>query len=124
MISRVKTVITVSFCVAGLLGLISIVFLLGSVFAQTDGQAQPPVGGILSTPTRDQGRSEAFLAIAISMGLGSLAAGYAVGKVGSAAIGAITEKPETFGKAVIFVGLAEGIAIYGLIVAIMILGRI
>jgi len=124
MIRKVKTVITVSFCVTGLLGIMSIVFLVGSVFAQPDAQAQGQAAYTLSTPVKEQGRAQAFLAIAISMGLGSLAAGYAVGKVGSAAIGAITEKPETFGKAVIFVGLAEGIAIYGLIVAIMILGRI
>jgi len=124
MIKKVKTIITVSFCVTGLLGIMSILFLIGSVFAQTNAQAQAPAGETLATTAGDQGRPNAFLAIAISMGLGSLAAGYAVGKVGSAAIGAITEKPETFGKAVIFVGLAEGIAIYGLIVAIMILARI
>jgi V/A-type H+-transporting ATPase subunit K len=124
MISRVKTIITVSFCVTGLLGIMSIVFLVSSVFAQTDARTQVPAGEALAMPVQEQGRAQAFLAIAISMGLGSLAAGYAVGKVGSAAIGAITEKPETFGKAVIFVGLAEGIAIYGLIVAIMILARI
>ena len=39
-----------------------------------------------------------------------------------AAMGAVAEKPETAGRALVFVGLAEGIAIYGLIVAIMILG--
>jgi V/A-type H+-transporting ATPase subunit K len=40
----------------------------------------------------------------------------------AAAMGAVAEKPETAGRALVFVGLAEGIAIYGLIVAIMILG--
>jgi V/A-type H+/Na+-transporting ATPase subunit K len=44
--------------------------------------------------------------------------------VGGAAMGAVAEKPETAGRALLFVGLAEGIAIYGLIVAIMILGRL
>jgi V/A-type H+-transporting ATPase subunit K len=44
--------------------------------------------------------------------------------VGAAALGAIGERPEIAGRALIFVGLAEGIAIYGLIVAIMILGRL
>jgi V/A-type H+-transporting ATPase subunit K len=39
-------------------------------------------------------------------------------------MGAISEKPELFARALIFVGLAEGLAIYGLIVAIMILGRV
>ena len=45
-------------------------------------------------------------------------------KVGTAAIGALAEKPELFGRLLIFVGLAEGIAIYGLIVSILILNRL
>jgi V/A-type H+-transporting ATPase subunit K len=47
-----------------------------------------------------------------------------VAVVGAAALGAMSEKPELAGRALIFMGLAEGIAIYGLIVAIMILGRL
>lgn len=66
----------------------------------------------------------AFLASAIAVGVGSLGAGIAVGYVGSAAMGTIGEKPELAGRALIFIGLAEGIAIYGLIIAIMILGKI
>ncbi len=54
----------------------------------------------------------------------SLGAGFAVAKVGTAAIGALAEKPELFGRLLIFVGLAEGIAIYGLIVSILILNRL
>jgi len=65
----------------------------------------------------------ASLAAAISAGLGSIGAAYAVGATGSAAIGVIAEKPEAFGRVLIFVGLAEGIAIYGLIIAFMILTR-
>jgi V/A-type H+-transporting ATPase subunit K len=53
--------------------------------------------------------------------LGSIGAAYAVGATGSAAIGVIAEKPETFGRVLIFVGLAEGVAIYGLIIAFMVL---
>lgn len=66
----------------------------------------------------------AFLAAAISAGLGTLGAGYAVGHVGAAAVGAIAEKPELFGRVLVLVGLAEGIAIYGLIVSILILNRL
>jgi V/A-type H+-transporting ATPase subunit K len=46
-----------------------------------------------------------------------------VAVVGSAAVGALAERPELLGRVLIFVGLAEGIAIYGLIVAILILNR-
>ena len=66
----------------------------------------------------------AFIAGAASAGLSALAAGYAVAQVGSAGIGALAEKPDLFGRIVILVGLAEGIAIYGLIVAILIFNRV
>ena len=65
-----------------------------------------------------------FLAAALATGLSSLGAGYAVASVGSAAIGALAEKPDLLGRALILVGLAEGIAIYGLIISILILNRI
>ena len=65
----------------------------------------------------------AFISAALAAGLSTLAAGYAVGMVGSAAVGALAEKPELLGRVLILVGLAEGIAIYGLIVAILILNR-
>jgi V/A-type H+/Na+-transporting ATPase subunit K len=66
----------------------------------------------------------AFMAAAISTALGALGAGYAVGRVGSAAVGAIAEKPELLGRLLVLVGLAEGIAIYGLIVSVLILNRL
>lgn len=65
-----------------------------------------------------------FLAAALATGMSSLAAGYAVAMVGSAAIGALAEKPELLGRVLILVGLAEGIAIYGLIISILILNRL
>jgi len=65
-----------------------------------------------------------FIAAALATGLSSLGAGVAVASVGSAAIGAMAEKPELLGRALIMVGLAEGIAIYGLIVSILILNRV
>ncbi len=61
------------------------------------------------------------LAAAISTGLACIGAGIAVGGSGAAAIGATAEKPETFGRSLIFVGLSEGIAIYGLVVSFIIL---
>lgn len=64
-----------------------------------------------------------YLAAALSTGLASIGAGIAVAVSGSAAIGAISENEKLLGKTVIFVGLAEGIAIYGLIISIMILGQ-
>jgi len=66
----------------------------------------------------------AYIAAAVAVGLSTIAGGIAVGLVGAAAMGAVGEKPELSGKALIFLGLAEGIAIYGLIIAIMILGKV
>jgi V/A-type H+/Na+-transporting ATPase subunit K len=91
-------------------------FLMASLPAQAQTQAT----AALSSP--DVLRW-AFIAAALAAGLSTLAAGYAVAVVGSAAVGALAEKPELLGRVLILVGLAEGIAIYGLIVAILILNR-
>ena len=63
-------------------------------------------------------------AAAFSTAIGSIGAGVAVAYVGAAALGAIGEKPELAARALLDVGLAEGIAIYGLIISIMILTKI
>jgi V/A-type H+-transporting ATPase subunit K len=65
-----------------------------------------------------------YIAAALSTGAATIGAGYAVGSVGSSALGAVSEDPKILGKTLIFVGLAEGIAIYGLIISILILGRL
>jgi len=70
------------------------------------------------------GNGLGFLAAGLSTGLASLGAGVAVSNVGSAAIGAVSEDSSILGRSMIFLGLAEGIAIYGLIISIMILGRL
>lgn len=66
----------------------------------------------------------AFASAAGAAALSALAGGYAVAQVGTAAAGALAEKPDLFGRVLILVGLAEGIAIYGLIVAVLILNRV
>lgn len=76
------------------------------------------------TSTSSDGNGLGFIAAALSTGLATLGAGYAVGAVGSSALGAVSENPKILGKTLIFVGLAEGIAIYGLIISILILGRL
>jgi V/A-type H+-transporting ATPase subunit K len=65
-----------------------------------------------------------LMAAAVSVGASTIAGGIAVGMVGAAAMGVVGERPEVTPRALIFVGLAEGIAIYGLIVSVMILGKI
>ena len=58
------------------------------------------------------------------MGVGSIGCGIAVANAAPAAIGAVAEEPESFGKALIFVALGEGVAIYGLLIAILILNKL
>jgi V/A-type H+-transporting ATPase subunit K len=66
----------------------------------------------------------AYLSAALSIGASCVGAGIAVSAAASAALGALSENESIMGKAMIFVALAEGVAIYGLIIAIMILGKI
>lgn len=81
-------------------------------------------GNIIDAQSRAKISCWGFMGAAIATGLGALAAGIAVGQVGTAAMGAVAERPELMGKSLIYVALAEGIAIYGLLIAIIILSKI
>ncbi|MCK9199568.1 MAG: ATP synthase subunit C [Gallionella sp.] len=81
-------------------------------------QAAAP-GGEISV-----GLGLALLGAGIPTALATFGAGLAVGPVGAASLAVIAEKPEMFGRTLIYLGLAEGIAIYGLVVTILLLGRI
>ncbi|MFE2183440.1 ATP synthase subunit C [Streptomyces sp. NPDC059455] len=67
--------------------------------------------------------SAALIGAAISVAGASIGAAIAVAYTGAAAVAAISERPELFGRAMVIVGLAEGIAIYGLVVAIILIGK-
>jgi V/A-type H+/Na+-transporting ATPase subunit K len=109
----------------------AIVFMVNvpSIFAQEKAPvATGQSASVQSAPAQDASiKAEvtkfALIAAALAFGFGAIGAGIAVGNVGSAAMGAIGEKPEIAGQAIIFVALAEGLAIFGFIVAILILGR-
>ena len=62
-----------------------------------------------------------YIGAALAVGLSGIGGGIAVASSASAALGAISENDKAFGKALIFVGLAEGVALYGLIVALLLL---
>lgn len=72
---------------------------------------------------QDNNKGIAMIAAALSTGLACIGSGIAVALVASSAVGAISENPSLLGKTIIFAGLAEGIAIYGLIISIMILNQ-
>ena len=64
-----------------------------------------------------------YIGAALATGISCIGGGMAVGKGAPAAIGATAEDPKNFGKAIIFVALGEGIALYGMLISIMILGK-
>lgn len=70
------------------------------------------------------GQGLALLGIGLPTGLAALAAAMALGPIGSAALAVIAEKPEMFGRTLVYMGLAEGIAIYGLVMSILLLGKL
>ena len=65
-----------------------------------------------------------YLAAALAVGIACIGSGIAVANSASAALGALSEDPTVFGKSLVFVGMSEGIALYGLIIAFMILGAL
>jgi V/A-type H+-transporting ATPase subunit K len=134
---RMKRFITLSS--AAVFVTVVLIFLVNLATAVSDVKGQQPSGarvenasneGAQAGPVTGGAGSQStvtgwgFLAAALATGFGCLGAGIAVAYVGSAALGVIGEKPELTGRALIYVGLAEGIAIYGLIIAIMILTRV
>lgn len=84
-----------------------------------------PFGGVAAAATAvdatnmSVGYGLVALGVALSTGLACVGAGIAVAAGSSAAIGAITEDPKIFGRAILFVGLGEGIAIYGILFSIL-----
>ena len=66
---------------------------------------------------------DAFIGAGIAVAGSTIGAGIAVSYTGSATLAAIAEKPEMFGRSLVIVGLAEGIAIYGLIIAVILIGK-
>ncbi len=77
-----------------------------------------------AAPEITLGFALALIGVGLPTGLAAIGAAIAVGPIGAAALAAITEKPELFGRSLVFLGLAEGIAIYGLVVTILLLGRL
>ena len=78
----------------------------------------------VNTEETSNNKGIGMIAAALAIGLAAIGSGIAVAVVASSAVGAISENPSLLGKTVIFAGLAEGIAIYGLIIAIMILSKV
>jgi V/A-type H+-transporting ATPase subunit K len=112
------------------LGVLLIALLGGP--APADAAGPVPAGPVATAPAPEAvapadsttgAGGPALIGAAIAVAGSSLGAALAVAYTGAAALAAISERPELFGRAMVIVGLAEGIAIYGLIVAIILIGR-
>ena len=76
-----------------------------------------------ATTATSRSSGDAFIGAGIAVAGSTIGAGIAVSYTGAATLAAIAEKPELFGRSLVIVGLAEGIAIYGLIVAVILIGK-
>ena len=90
-----------------------------------------PIGGFVNAQAAETATSVVnssaglgYIAAALSVGLGSIGCGIAVASGASAAIGAVAEEPKSFAKSLIFFALGEGVALYGFIIAFMIIGKV
>jgi len=98
---------------------------LGVLIFQINGltaHAVDATAAVTITGTLAQGLG--FIAAALSTSASCVGAGLAVASAAPAAIGAISENSDNFGKAMIFVALAEGVAIYGLLISILIINKL
>jgi V/A-type H+/Na+-transporting ATPase subunit K len=111
---------------------VGVVLMAGAVVlfvaALTAGSAGAAVGtagvaGVKLAATAASSNSGALLGAGIAVAGSAIGAGIAVAYTGAAALAAISERPELFGRAMVIVGLAEGIAIYGLIIGIILIGK-
>ncbi len=109
---------------------VSVVVLIAAVvlLAAAAGPAGAAVGlgavkASAAAASGSSGNSAALIGAAIAVAGSTIGAGIAVAYVGAAALAVMSERPELFGRAMVIVGLAEGIAIYGLIVGIILIGK-
>jgi V/A-type H+-transporting ATPase subunit K len=86
--------------------------------------AEPVVADAVATGEVSIGLGLALIGIGIPTALSTVGAAIAVGPIGAASLAALAEKPEMFGRTLIYLGLAEGIAIYGLVMSILMLGKV
>jgi V/A-type H+-transporting ATPase subunit K len=105
-----------------LVGSVAAVFVIALVVLATALAATAPSVQTPDPAPVDSG--SAFIGAAIAVAASALGAGIAIAYAGSAALAAVSEQPDLFGRAMVVVGLAEGVAIYGLIVAVLILGKV
>ena len=117
-----KRALRVVLAVDGLAMLAALVLVVMAFSAgPSTASAGPHAAAVAATTGSVNG--SALIGAAIAVAGSSIGAAIAVAYTGAAALAAISERPELFGRAMVIVGLAEGIAIYGLVVSIILIGK-
>jgi V/A-type H+-transporting ATPase subunit K len=113
---------------AGIIAVSCLVLLAGAAINLTaiPARAAETAGTETATASTEQSSSNGmgFIGMALATGLACVGAGIAVGSVGSAAIGLVGEQPGAIGTTLIYVGLAEGVAIYGIVISMLIFSKL
>jgi V/A-type H+/Na+-transporting ATPase subunit K len=94
------------------------------VLGINDAFADVDVVAVESVNEMSLGMGLAIIGAGIPTAISTIGAGIAVGPIGAASLAAITEKPENLGRTLIYLGLAEGIAIYGLVISILLINKL
>lgn len=112
---KARRAIVCNLCAFAGVAVLSVLFPVGGLIASAAGEAAAAASGA---------GGMGYLAAALATGLSAIGAGYAVASAAPAAIGATSEDPKAFGKALIFVALGEGVALYGLLISILIINNL
>lgn len=103
---KILVLVAALFCVA-----------MAGIFAQSSSEGAEEQ----AIEQTDSSKAFKYIAACLAVGFSCIAGGMAVGKIGAAAMGAMSENSELSGKALPFVGLAEGICLWGFLVALLII---
>ena len=107
-----------------LIAILLMIMMAVGVSAETPAPDTAPDTAAVETVPAQNNQGMGYLAAALATGLSCLGAGIAIASTAPAAIGAFSEDPKAFGKALIFVVLGEGVALYGLLISILLINKL
>ena len=116
-----------SYIIQSVIMLVTVMAILGTMFCAdvfAEASSNNEAGEMAMSAAKADVTKFAVIAAGIAFGLAALGGGYAISHIGAAAMGAIAEKPQIASQALIFVALAEGVVVFGIIVAYLILNKV
>ncbi|MDR2655973.1 MAG: ATP synthase subunit C [Oscillospiraceae bacterium] len=122
--AAVKKSVIINLCAFAVAALIFIAIPAGLSLTAAPEEDAAAAGETSAAQTDESSKGLGFVSAALSTGLACIGAGIAVASAAPAAIGAVSENPKSFGNAIIFVVLGEGVAVYGMLISIMIINSL